>query len=197
MAYEQSVIDAINAQATNSRVRLAMTMGAGLESTWTTRVVNSIGATGPFQILLSVHPGVSTAQAEDPTFATRYMLGEYQAAVGKVSDAMWTSDPKNAAALAAYYAERPEAMYPQSRIDSVWQAMAAKRWGSGGASGPPATGGTAGGTTTDGTEQALFNPLSVSDWRKLMLTGLFVLGGVGLVAAGAWRSVSPASRAKG
>lgn len=189
MPNEQSVIDAINATAGNARVRLAMTMGAGLESTWTARIVNSIGATGPFQILLSVHPGVSASQAEDPTFAARYMLGPYQAAVARVPDSLWNSDPKNAAALAAYYAEAPEAMYPQGRIDAVWAAMGANRWGGGGTPGAPAAGGSSGGV-----QPAIFNPLSTSDWRKLMLTGLFVAGGVVLVAAGAWRSVSATTR---
>src|SRR5712672_4794600 len=159
-----------------------MTVGAGLESTWTSDIVNSIGATGPFQIYLKVHPGVTSAQAKDPLFAARWILGDYQAGVRKVSDATWQNDPKSAAALAAYYAEKPEGMYPSARVDQVWKAAVSHGWISGGtatgglgaavgaAAGGTGTGDSSGGTAsgTGGTVQPA--SLLFPDWKKLLLT---------------------------
>ncbi len=45
---------------------------AWAESNFNTTVVNSIGATGILQILLSAHPDVSSAQAKDPAFSFKY-----------------------------------------------------------------------------------------------------------------------------
>lgn len=78
---------------------------------------------GPFQIHLPAHPGVSAAEASTPTFAVQYMLDAYRRAVATVSPQLWESDPKHAAALAAYRAERPRDMYPGSRIEAAWKAL--------------------------------------------------------------------------
>jgi surface antigen len=45
---------------------------AWAESNFNTTVVNSIGATGVLQILLSAHPDVTSAQAKDPQFSFNY-----------------------------------------------------------------------------------------------------------------------------
>jgi len=45
---------------------------AWAESGLNTTVVNSIGATGILQILLSAHPDVTSSQAKDPAFSFRY-----------------------------------------------------------------------------------------------------------------------------
>jgi hypothetical protein len=117
-------VDAINRQAPNNRVKLAMLMGGMLESGLNPLAVGDNGKShGIFQIFLTAHPNVSPAQAHDPDFAVRFMLPAYTAGVSKVDAALWNSNPKQAAALAAYYAEHPKVMYPQTRIDSAWPTV--------------------------------------------------------------------------
>ena len=103
------------------RMRLALRLGALLEGgslsgPWASGD-NGVSH-GPYQINSSVHD-VSHAQANDPAFAVRYMLAEYQAGVARVTEespGLWDSDPALAAARAAFYAERPRVMYPIERI---------------------------------------------------------------------------------
>lgn len=117
-------VDAINRQASNGRVRLAMLMGGMLESGLNPLAVGDNGKShGIFQIFLTAHPDVTAAQARDPEFAVRFMLPAYTAGVSKVDTALWNSNPKQAAALAAFYAERPKVMYPQTRIDNAWPTV--------------------------------------------------------------------------
>lgn len=135
---------AIDTQALDWRMRLAMRIGALLEG-------GSLGGPwpsgdqgvshGPFQINSTVH-NVSRAQANDPTFAVSYMLASYQAGVNRVTSerpGLWQSDPAAAAALAAYYAERPAAMYPAARVAAAFNAI--KAW----FTGAPQTGESEGG----------------------------------------------------
>jgi len=120
------VVDAIFAQTQDARVRMAMVMGGMLESGLNVNAVGDNGKSfGPFQIYTVAHPNVSPAQAKDPTFAVRYMLPAYQSGVSKVPDAVWQANPAKAAATAAYYAERPKNMYPDSRISSSWGTVQA------------------------------------------------------------------------
>jgi murein DD-endopeptidase MepM/ murein hydrolase activator NlpD len=58
------------------------------ESNLNTTVVNSIGATGILQILLSVHPNVTSAQAMDPAFSFKYA---YQLSSGGTNLCAWQS----------------------------------------------------------------------------------------------------------
>ena len=193
------VVDAINRDVSDSRVRLAMLVGTHLESGWNTKAVGDQGRSfGPYQIFFVAHPGISVAQAEDPDWSTRFMLGSYQAGVQRVPESLWERDPKNAAALAAFYAERPSVMYPQGRIDAAWAAVQSIGTGtlpSGttGAGGPPAaTTDPAGGGS--GSQVEGFNPVGwlvgsiAKDIGPLVMTALFVLTGLGLAAAGAWRA---------
>lgn len=116
-----AVVDAIRAHAGSNRVILAMLMGAWLESGWRASAVGDNGSSyGPYQIHLPAHPGVSAAEAQDPVFATKYMLKSYQAGVNRVDAAEWNANPAMAAAKAAFYAERPAQMYPTSRINAAW-----------------------------------------------------------------------------
>jgi hypothetical protein len=115
------VVDAINQTASNARVRLAMLMGAKLESGWRADAVGDNGNSfGPFQINIPAHPNVSSASAQDPVFASRFMLPAYEAGVNRVDPALWNSDPALAAATAAFYAERPRVMYRTDRVRSSW-----------------------------------------------------------------------------
>jgi cell wall-associated NlpC family hydrolase len=123
------VVAAIDRLVSNGRVRLAMLVGSGLESGWDPHQVGDNGTSfGPYQMHIGgalTAAGGTPQQAQDPAWATRAMLGAYTAAVARVPDRLWNSDPKNAAALAAYYAERPARMYEQGRIDSVWRQVGA------------------------------------------------------------------------
>lgn len=115
------VINAINATASDARVRLAMLMGTKLESGWNAGSIGDNGhSIGAFQINLPAHPNVSAASASDPQFAARFMLPAYQAGVNRVDPALWNSDPALAAATAAFYAERPAVMYPTTRVRASW-----------------------------------------------------------------------------
>jgi cell wall-associated NlpC family hydrolase len=75
---------------------------------------------GPYQIYQGAHAGrISVQDSLDPDAATRFMLADYRAGVNRVRSEypdLFRRDPYKAAALAAFYAERPAAMYPEQRI---------------------------------------------------------------------------------
>jgi hypothetical protein len=153
-----SVVDAINQVASNARVRLAMLMGAKLESGWNAAAVGDNGHSfGAFQINLPAHPNVSAASAKDPAFAARFMLPSYEAGVNRVDPAMWNSDPALAAAQAAFYAERPKVMYPIDRVRGSWGAVNGAWSGGAGAAGSAL--GLGDGTTTGGVDALTGNPI--------------------------------------
>lgn len=121
-ALEQAIDDA----SADPRVRQAMRMavlleGGNFEGGWGVGDTDLEGSYGPYQINYQVHKSrISKEQALDPVAATRYMLPEFQAAVERVPAALWRDDPSQAAALAAYYAERPAQMYASPRVQ--WAA---------------------------------------------------------------------------
>lgn len=118
------VVAAILGATNDAHVRAAMLMGAQLESGMSTSAVGDNGKSfGPYQIYTVAHPNVSPSQAKDPGWATAFMLPAYQAGVNKVAPSLWTSDPAKAAATAAYYAERPKVMYPDSRVRAAWPTV--------------------------------------------------------------------------
>lgn len=125
-----TLTDAINNATTNAQVRLAMLTGAGLEGgslsgPW--QPGDQGTSFGPFQIHLPAHTGVTATQASDPNFAVKYMLPAYQQAVAQVGAKLWASDPQQAAAQAAYIAERPAQMYDPTRVTTAFaQAIAAQ-----------------------------------------------------------------------
>lgn len=126
MASGNPVVDAILARAGDRNTAMAMLMGSELESGWNASAVGDQGTSfGPFQIHLPAHPGVTVAQAEDPTWAVNYMYGEYAAGAARVPGDLWSSNPAQAAATAAYYAERPAAMYPAGRVSAAWPQVQA------------------------------------------------------------------------
>lgn len=107
------VPDAILAATSDPHVQLAMLVGSHLEGGWgpTYGVGDGGNSHGPFQINAPYHKDISVADAQDPTKATAYMLGAYQAAVAQIPAAVWASDPKGAAEEAAHIAERPQQPY--------------------------------------------------------------------------------------
>lgn len=135
---------AVDSVTDDPRVRMAMKLGASLEGGLgpTYGRGDGGGSRGPFQINhnMGMHADISPEDSEDPAKAAQYMLDEYQQAVAKVPDSLWSSNPKEAARQAAFYAERPAAMYDQGRVDANWNQLFG---GTGGAGG---TGGTGGAT---------------------------------------------------
>lgn len=126
------VVDAILAKTSDQKMRWALLMGSKLESGWNQSAVGDNNTSfGPFQIHLPAHPGVTKAQAEDPTWAVNYMFGSYQSGVNQVPAAQWALNPATAAATAAYYAERPAVMYPSDRVSSAWSAVQSAALGDG------------------------------------------------------------------
>ena len=116
MAQPPAVIPAIFGATKNSRVRTSMAFGSDLESGWSGSASNPSGATGWYQILLPVHPGVTAQEAQDPVWSTNYMLPAYTAAVANVPDNLWHKDPELAAEQAVMTAEQPGGPFPQSAV---------------------------------------------------------------------------------
>lgn len=67
----------VSAGGPESQASIAGAVGMA-ESQGDPNVVNSIGATGLWQILLSAHPDITSAEAKDPMTATRYAVKLWQ-----------------------------------------------------------------------------------------------------------------------
>lgn len=180
MASNNVVVNAIMAATGDARLQAAMLMGSKLESGWNPSSVGDQGTSfGPFQIHLPAHPGVTAAEAENPSWAVNYMMPAYEAGVAKVSDALWQSDPAQAAATAAYYAERPAKMY--SGYAGLWSAVQAAMNGQSVATGG---GSTTGGATTASVTSSVLGPIesdvstALNDAYMgfLMLLGIVMMG---------------------
>jgi hypothetical protein len=97
-----SVVSAILNSTDNLQVREAMMLGSWLESHWQDYFTGGSGSEyGPYAIELRKHRGVSQVQADDPTWATRFMLPYYSRAAANQSRALWSAHP-NIAALHAF-----------------------------------------------------------------------------------------------
>jgi len=161
-----------------------MLMGSSLESSWNAGAVGDNGTSfGPFQIHLPAHPGVSAAQAQDPTFAAKYMLPAYQNGVSKVAPGLWQSNPALAAATAAYYAERPAKMY--TGYDQKWSQVQAALNGAN-ISGP-VTGAAGGASDSGGSGGGGLDPFgigaAVTDLQTSFTHGLLTLANMALFCA--------------
>ncbi len=200
-----ALVSAIDSIVTDDRVRLAMLMGSYMEGGWgpTYNVGDRGTSFGPYQMHIGgalTSSGLTPKQAEDPVLATRAMLGSYQGAVAKVSDAQWKSNPKQAAALAAYYAEHPAHMYPSDRVNAAWNAV------HGGVLGTfKNVAGNIGGLFTGSTEKkaaSAFTGAAESAgekvvgaiWNTVGAKVLFVGLGLGLVGLGAYQTFKPQFR---
>lgn len=166
---------AIDAATHDPRVRIAMRVGAMLEGgnlTGGWNAGDSGGSVGPYQINHNqgMHQDISLPDSNDPVKATQYMLNAYTDAVNRVDPALWESDPAQAAATAAFYAERPAQMYPAQRVAQAFQGAAADVGGD--TSSFPSPGGGApsgsgsysydqyGNATYTGNEEHLSNPFT-------------------------------------
>ncbi|WP_207309614.1 hypothetical protein, partial [Streptomyces kasugaensis] len=107
-----SVVQAILDATKDPHVRESMLLGSRLESSWNPGAVGDNGTSfGPFQIHLPAHPGVTAAQAQNPAWATRYMLSAYQRGAAAQPESLWRSNPEQAAEQAAVAAEAPAQSY--------------------------------------------------------------------------------------
>ncbi len=124
-----TIWDAITAATSDARTQLAMLIGSGLESNFgaNTTPGDAGSSFGPWQFHFTgpTKLGLTPQQAADPLQSARAIAPTYQWAVDQVPTALWVSDPKQAAAQAAYLAEQPARMYPQASIDSVWSTLGA------------------------------------------------------------------------
>lgn len=109
-----SVVAAVKAITSDRNIQLAMLTGAALESNQNPGSVGS-GSYGAWQIQMLSGRDVTPAQAKDPAFAAKFMLGSYSSAVSAVPKSLWKSDPSQAAEQAAYAAERPAQTYYASQ----------------------------------------------------------------------------------
>jgi len=110
----------------------AMLEGGSLVGGWN---VGDHGTSfGPFQMHIG---GALTAEggnrqlAENPVWATQHMVDRYQSGVFRVPAGMWSSNPTHAAALAAFYAERPTNMYDPKRVANAFSLLNSKNVGGG------------------------------------------------------------------
>jgi len=149
------VVQAILSMVSDPHVREAELIGTYLESGANATAVGDNGNSwGPFQINGPSHPGITAAQAEDPSWAVQYMTPEYEAAVAQVPASLWSSNPEQAAERAADLAERPQNDYYVARgaatVDQAWANAVAALNGQdvGPLSGYAPLGGSATGTAT-------------------------------------------------
>lgn len=160
-----AVTDAILNVTTDQHVRMAMLLGAKLESGWNPASVGDGGNSfGPFQIYLVAHPEVTAAQARDPVWAANYMLQSYINGVSQIPSSLWSSDPAQAAATAAFYAERPAVMYAGYR--DLWPDVLSVLSGNPGTTGGITPGGTPGGITASPASLLDFGPI-IKPFEKL------------------------------
>lgn len=109
--------------------RGSMMVGAALESSCqSVRQYGGGPGCGMWQIEAAEggsHYGeITIADAMNPLTAARFMLPDYRAACRDIGDGDYQSDPAHAYAEAAFRAERPAQMYPESRIQAAWQLVA-------------------------------------------------------------------------
>lgn len=148
--YGAPVLTAIRSVTNDPHVQLAMGVGAAMEGGLGSsfNAGDSGQSWGPFQINHNqgMHSDIDRSGSEDPAKAAQYMLKSYQDAVAQVPAEMWASDPKGAAARAAFLAERPAQMYPQNRVDAAYDQVTGSNGWAGGPSAPtPPAGPTPGG----------------------------------------------------
>ncbi|MFE3776032.1 hypothetical protein [Streptomyces sp. NPDC059122] len=145
-----SVVQAILDATKDPHVRESMLLGSRLESSWNPNAVGDNGSSfGPFQIHLPAHPGVTAAQAQNPAWATRYMLSAYQRGAAAQPESLWRSNPERAAEQAAVAAEAPAQSYYSGRgaetVHAAWRATVGALGGHAPAAGTSPGGGGGGG----------------------------------------------------
>lgn len=185
MAQNNAVAQAILAATQNPQIQAAMLLGSRMESNWSTSAVGDNGTSfGPFQIHLPAHPGVSAAQAEDPTWAVQYMLPAYTAGVSQVPASLWGSNPALAAATAAFHAERPKNMYSPSVYTADWNNYVLPALGGNSSAVASGSGGATNvATTAASLSSTVFGPIDTV--LNSMYMGALMLFGLALMIGGA------------
>lgn len=128
------VVTAIRTEVQSPQVQAAMLMGSSFEGGWGPAYgVGDDGTSfGPYQMHEGgalTATGLTPAQAEDPTTATRAMEPYYENGVNQVPVSLWQSNPAMAAEEAAVAAESPAqsylSSYGQSAVDQHWSTVEA------------------------------------------------------------------------
>ena len=119
-----SVVSAIEATTQDESIREAMAFGSWLETRWDPSQVDATGKRlGPFQLTLG--PGQTAAEAQNPAWSAARMLPSYTQAVRQTAS-LRQRDPRQAAEQAAFLAEHPQKSYWLSQ----GPAAMTKGWGS-------------------------------------------------------------------
>jgi cell wall-associated NlpC family hydrolase len=106
----------------------ALKLAVQLESGGRADAVGDQGQSyGFYQIYQPAHGrNITPEQSRDPRQATRYRLAEFRQAKDRVTrerPGLWESDPMSAAALTAFYAQRPAQMYGAANVQNAWQTV--------------------------------------------------------------------------
>ncbi|MER5542477.1 hypothetical protein ABT072_08460 [Streptomyces sp. NPDC002589] len=157
----QAILDATS----DPRVRESMLLGSRLESSWNPSSVGDQGTSfGPFQIHLPAHPGVTADQAQNPAWATRYMLSAYQRGAAAQPDSLWRTNPEQAAEQAAVAAEAPAQSYYAAEgaqsVNAAWRATVGALGGHAPAAGDASAQNAGWGNLNPFNKDSPLNPLS-------------------------------------
>jgi hypothetical protein len=106
----------------------ALKLAVQLESGGRADAVGDQGQSyGFYQIYQPAHGrNITPEQSRDPRQATRYRLAEFRAAKDRVTKerpGLWETNPMEAAALTAFYAQRPATMYGATNVQNAWQTV--------------------------------------------------------------------------
>jgi hypothetical protein len=127
---------AINQYGQTDLARRAMMLAShGLEGYGSGAVGDGGKAIGGYQIRTDAHPDISAADAADPWKSTEYMSNDYNLGAERVmreNPDLFKQDPARAAALAAFYAEKPTNMYDPNLYEDLYRKLFPQMAGGGG-----------------------------------------------------------------
>lgn len=119
----------------NHAMRLASYLEGGNGPDATTWGTGDNGlAHGAFQVRADAHPTYDVNRANDADYNANFMSNDYNLAAERVNrenPGLSESDPARAAALAAFYAERPTNMYAENIYRDMYKRAVAGRAGGG------------------------------------------------------------------
>lgn len=199
-----AILTAVTGATSDPHVIEAMLLGSNLESGWDPTAAGA-GSYGDFQLQLDDggYAGVTVADADSPTFATDRMLSQYTASVAEIPDALWTSNPEEAAEQAAYGAERPSVDYYQgqgtAKVNAAWTATQALLAGAPTSAATAPLSGTGTTTGTTGTLTSFWGDITdpvgtaAKSITAIAVELLAVAAGLGLVVLGAVKTASPST----
>jgi murein DD-endopeptidase MepM/ murein hydrolase activator NlpD len=110
------------------RLAQALKLAVQLESGGRAEAVGDQGQShGFYQIHQPAHGrNITPEQSRDPRRATQYRLAEFRQAKDRVTrerPGLWEANPMEAAALTAFWAQRPAQMYGAANVQQAWQTI--------------------------------------------------------------------------